>query len=45
MDGGEVYGIETEAEGYTTMMIITNAKSSVPAGAFDLPEGYTEISM
>jgi hypothetical protein len=45
LDGGEVYGMETEAEGFKTEMIITNAKSSVPADAFDLPEGYMEMAM
>jgi len=43
LDGGEVYGIVTEAEGAKVTMIITNAKSSVPAGVFDLPSDY--ISM
>jgi hypothetical protein len=45
LDGGEVYGMETDAEGFKTVMIITNAKSSVPADAFDLPEGYMEMAM
>jgi hypothetical protein len=40
LQDGQVYGIETTYEGYTTLMIITNPQSSVPAGAFDLPEGY-----
>jgi hypothetical protein len=43
LDGGQVYGIETNDEGYKTVMIITNPSNSVPAGAFDLPEGYTEM--
>jgi predicted small lipoprotein YifL len=45
MDGGQVCGFETEAEGYKTIMVITNPTNNVPAGAFDLPEGYTEIAM
>ncbi len=45
MDGGAVYAIETEYEGAYTLMIITNAKNTVPAGAFNMPEGYTEIAM
>ncbi|MDR0852726.1 MAG: hypothetical protein LBN36_09530 [Clostridiales Family XIII bacterium] len=43
MDGGKVYGFESEYEGYKTVMIITNASNRVPAGAFDLPTGYTEM--
>jgi hypothetical protein len=43
LDGGQVYGIETNDEGYKTVMIITNPSNSVPMGAFDLPEGYTEM--
>jgi hypothetical protein len=43
LDGGQVYGIESQYEGYKTVMIIANAKNSVPAGAFDLPEGYTQM--
>jgi outer membrane lipoprotein-sorting protein len=43
LDGGQVYGIESEYEGYKTVMIITNPKNSVPANAFDLPEGYTQM--
>jgi predicted small lipoprotein YifL len=43
LDGGQVYGIESEYEGYKTVMIITNPKNSVPSGAFDLPEGYTQM--
>jgi hypothetical protein len=43
IDGGQVYGIESAYEGYKTVMIITNAKNSVPSGAFDLPEGYTQM--
>jgi hypothetical protein len=43
LDGGQVYGIESEYEGYKTVMIITNTSKIVPPGAFDLPEGYTEM--
>jgi hypothetical protein len=45
LDNGQVYGIESTAEGYTTTMIISNPMNSVPAGVFDLPVGYTEITM
>jgi hypothetical protein len=43
LDGGQVYGIESEYEGYKTVMIITNPSNKVPAGAFELPTGYTEV--
>jgi hypothetical protein len=43
LDGGQVYGIESEYEGYKTVMIITNPSNGVPADAFDLPEGYTQM--
>jgi hypothetical protein len=45
LDGGQVYAIESEYEGYKTVMIITNPSNSAPSGAFDLPAGYTEMSM
>jgi outer membrane lipoprotein-sorting protein len=45
LDGGDVYAIQTEIDGYKTTMFISNASGNVPSGAFDLPEGYTEISM
>ena len=44
MDGGQVYGIESEFEGYKSVLIITNASNKVPAGAFDIPSGYTEMT-
>jgi hypothetical protein len=43
LDGGDVYGIISEYEGYKTTMIITNQSGSVPAGVFDLPAGYTRF--
>jgi hypothetical protein len=43
LDGGQVYAIETEYEGYKTVMVITNPKNSVPPDAFDLPEGYAQM--
>lgn len=43
IDGGQVYGIESQVEGYKAVMIITNPSNSVPAGAFDLPEGYSSM--
>lgn len=43
IDGGQVYGIESEYEGFKTVMIITNVSNSVPAGTFDLPEGYSSM--
>jgi len=44
MEKGQVYAIESEGEGATSLMIIKNAKNSVPAGAFDIPtEGYTQL--
>lgn len=45
MDGGMVYAIESTYEGSYTLMIISNASNSVPAGAFDLPEGYMEMEI
>jgi predicted small lipoprotein YifL len=42
-DNGQVYGIESEYEGYISVMIITNQSRNVPAGAFDLPKGYTQM--
>jgi hypothetical protein len=45
MEDGEVYAIETESDGTTTVMVISNASSSVPSGAFDLPTGYAEMAM
>ena len=45
MDGGQVYAIESimEEDNAWSLMIITNASNTVPAGVFDLPEGYTEM--
>jgi len=45
LDGGQVYGIVSEYEGYVSTMIISNPSNSVPAGAFDLPSGYTEMEI
>ena len=44
MENGTVYAIESEYEGSYTLMIISNAKNTVPGGVFDLPEGYQEMS-
>jgi outer membrane lipoprotein-sorting protein len=43
LDGGQVYGFESESEGYKTVMIITNPSNKAPADAFELPGGYTEM--
>ncbi|MDR1736481.1 MAG: hypothetical protein LBR85_06405 [Oscillospiraceae bacterium] len=43
IENGEIYGIESEAEGMKTVMTLTNQSDSVPSGAFDLPSGYTTI--
>ncbi|MDR0839908.1 MAG: hypothetical protein LBN26_00755 [Christensenellaceae bacterium] len=45
LEGGQVYGTESEYEGYKTVMIITNPSNKIPAGAFDLPAGYTEMKI
>lgn len=45
MDGGMVYATESTYEGSYSLMIITNATNTVPAGAFDLPEGYMEMEI
>ncbi|MCL1808269.1 MAG: hypothetical protein FWG42_00700 [Clostridiales bacterium] len=44
MDGGRVYGFETDSSGYyekRIVMIVSNPKNKVPAGVFDLPKNYT----
>ena len=43
LDGGDVYGIVSEYEGYKITMIIRNAKNSAPAVAFELPTGYSSM--
>ncbi|MDR3331658.1 MAG: hypothetical protein LBT08_03435 [Synergistaceae bacterium] len=43
MDGGQVYAIESEGSGYKTLMVITNASKTVPAGAFNIPNDYTKM--
>jgi hypothetical protein len=43
LEGGEVYGIVSEDDGYVTTMIVTNQSGSVPAGAFDIPPDYTDL--
>ncbi len=45
MDGDMVYAIESEYEGAWSLMIISNATNTVPAGAFDMPEGYMEMTL
>jgi hypothetical protein len=45
LDGGQVYGWESEYEGYRTVMIITNSSQNIPSGSFDIPSGYTEMSL
>lgn len=43
-DGGQVCGFVSEYDGYKTVMVISNATNKIPADAFDVPAGYTEIS-
>jgi hypothetical protein len=43
LEGGQVYGLESDYEGYKSVMIIANPSNRAPAGAFDLPEGYTDF--
>lgn len=43
LDGGNVYGIESDYEGYKTVMIIKNASNSVPSDTFDVPSDYTQM--
>jgi len=31
--------------GMEIVMVITNAKNSIPAGVFDLPSGYTKTAL
>ena len=45
MEGGQVYGIESENEGFKSVMIISNPSNKAPAGVFDLPEGYRLMQM
>lgn len=45
MDGGMVYAIESVYEGAYTLMIISNARNTVPAGAFDIPDDYMTMSV
>jgi hypothetical protein len=45
LENGSVYAMETVSDGYTTTMLISNASNTVPAGVFDLPEGYTTIEV
>ena len=45
MDGGMVYATESTYEGAYSLMIISGASNTVPAGAFELPEGYMEMEM
>jgi len=43
LENNVVYAIESTGEGVTSLMIITNAKKTVPSGAFDIPTtGYTK---
>jgi hypothetical protein len=43
LEGGQVYGMESDYEGYKSVMIIKNASNRAPAGAFDLPDGYSNF--
>jgi hypothetical protein len=43
LENGQVYGIGVGAEGSETVMLITNASDSAPAGVFDLPSDYTQM--
>ena len=45
LEDGQVYGYESEYDGYKTVTIVTNPKNSVPSGVFDLPTGYDQMSM
>jgi hypothetical protein len=44
LDGDQVYAIESGDGDAHVVMIITNPTQTVPAGAFDLPTGYTEVT-
>ena len=44
IDGDLVYAIETGTEDGKNVMIIENASNTVPPGAFDLPEGFMNMS-
>jgi hypothetical protein len=43
LEGGQVYGMESDLEGFKSVMIIKNPSNRVPAGALDLPAGYTDF--
>lgn len=42
LDDGQVYALESEAEGVKAVVLITKASDKTPDGMFDLPEGYTK---
>ena len=45
LDGKDVYGIASEANGFGVLLIIKNVKNSVPGGVFDLPSGYMNLGL
>ena len=45
LDGGEVYAIESGAEGAKVLMVIEKSSKTIPSGSFDLPRGYTNIGL
>jgi hypothetical protein len=44
LDGGEVYAVETGAEGAKIIMVIESYSKTIPPGSFDLPKDYTNLS-
>lgn len=44
-DGGQIYAIKTGMEDGSATMIIKNASKTIPDGAFNIPDGYQEMSV
>ena len=45
LNSGEVYAIESGAEGAKVLMVIEKSSKTIPSGSFDLPRGYTNIGL
>ncbi|MCL1913782.1 MAG: hypothetical protein FWG10_07900 [Eubacteriaceae bacterium] len=45
LEDGQVVAIASENEGFKVTMSISNTSDTAPDGIFDLPEGYTEMTM
>ena len=45
LEDGQVYGYESEYDGYKSITLVTNAENSVSSGIFTLPTNYEERTM